>query len=507
MSQSQRIPGIFLAYATQLAHIVVALAYTPVMVRMLGQNEYGLYEMVRSIIAALGMLSLGFTGAYLRFFTRFAMARNKKGMATLNGMFMAVFLAIAAITLLLGGVLVGYTPTLLNATTSEQEIHTAKILMAILSANMAISFPLSVFNCNLVANEQFIFHRGLALFSAVCNPLLSLPLLFMGYGSIGLAGVSLFLNTVLLGLSWYYCIKYNAMSFSLSKFDWMLLKEVCIFSFWMFLNFITDQINWNAGRFILGKMVGTSAVAVFAIGALFNQLYLTLSVSISSVYVPMVNRIVEENNDNQTLTDIFIKIGRSQLFLLVFFIGGFALLGKFFIHLWVGDAYSQAYLVALLLIVPVTIPLIQNLGIDIMKAKNMHQFRSIVYVVGSMLNIIISIVLARQYHEVGVACGTAIALIVCNGFVINWYYQKHVGLDIVRFWKNILPLLATLLVPPLLCLIGCIYIPVTSLTTFFFWGILYTAFYASLLYFICLNVDEKAYVTVAVKRFLPKGKR
>ena len=55
------------------------------------------------------------------------------------------------------------------------------------------------------------------------------------------------------------------------------------------------------------------------------------------------------------------------------------------------NEYNNAYFVALLLIIPVTVPLIQNLGIEIQRAKNMHKFRSIVYFLIAIGNIFISI--------------------------------------------------------------------------------------------------------------------
>ena len=89
---NQRTAGIALSYATLGVQVVVMLAYTPFVLRILGQEEFGLYQLVQSVIASLGMLSLGFSGAYVRFFTRFSVAGDREGMASLNGMFMTVFL-------------------------------------------------------------------------------------------------------------------------------------------------------------------------------------------------------------------------------------------------------------------------------------------------------------------------------------------------------------------------------------------------------------------------------
>lgn len=82
--------------------------------------------------------------------------------------------------------------------------------------------------------------------------------------------------------------------------------------------------------------------------------------------------------------------------------------------------------------------LIQNLGIEIQRAENKHQFRSIVYTVMALINLGLSIILCKRFGAVGSAIGTAISLIVANGLVMNIYYHKKCNIDIITFWKNIL---------------------------------------------------------------------
>ena len=41
--------GVLLTYMNQFIQIVVGLVYTPIMLRLLGQNEYGLYQLVASV--------------------------------------------------------------------------------------------------------------------------------------------------------------------------------------------------------------------------------------------------------------------------------------------------------------------------------------------------------------------------------------------------------------------------------------------------------------------------
>lgn len=113
---------------------------------------------------------------------------------------------------------------------------------------------------------------------------------------------------------------------------------------------------------------------------------MSLSSSISSVFIPRVNKIVAmDENNNKELTELFTKVGRIQFIILAMVIGGFIVIGQYFINVWAGNDYNNAYYVALLLIVPVTVPLIQNLGIEIQRAKNMHKFRSIPPFVNNVL--------------------------------------------------------------------------------------------------------------------------
>ena len=131
--------------------------------------------------------------------------------------------------------------------------------------------------------------------------------------------------------------------------------------------------------------------------------------------------------------------------LLMLVLTGFIFVGMPFIQAWGGAEYAPAYWVALLLIGPVTVPLIQNIGIEIQRAKNMHQFRSKVYFCMAIGNAIVSVPLGMKFGGIGCALGTAISMIVGNGFIMNWYYQTHIGLDMVYFWKRILGIVPAML--------------------------------------------------------------
>ncbi len=68
MNGNQRKVGVLLSYISQGIHILSGILYTPIMLRMLGQSEYGLYTLVSSVVSYLGLLNFGFASSYIRFY-------------------------------------------------------------------------------------------------------------------------------------------------------------------------------------------------------------------------------------------------------------------------------------------------------------------------------------------------------------------------------------------------------------------------------------------------------
>lgn len=440
MKINQRKAGVILSYAGEIVKILVNLIYTPIMLRLLGQSEYGLYQLVYSVVSYLSLLSLGFGSSYLRFYSRYKAQKDENGVAKLNGMFMIIFCSISVICVLCGSVMIGNIRGIFGTGLTNAEYETARILMGMLIINLAMTFPNSVFNCSITANEKFLFQKFLILLQNIFSPFLTLPLLIMGYGSVGMVSVTTFLTFVLLLSNIFYCFKKLHIRFEFKKFQAGLLKEMWVFTFFIFLNQIIDQVNWSVDKFLLGRFAGTTAVAVYGVGGQINTMYQQFSTSISNVFVPKVNRIVAESNDNNQLTKLFARVGRIQFIVLDLILSGFIFFGYPFVKMWAGEEYGASYAVAILLIVPVTVPLVQNLGIEIQRAKNMHKVRSIVYLFIAIANVFVSIPLIKLMGPAGAALGTAISLFAGNIIFMNWYYHARIGMNMIYFGKRLLNL-------------------------------------------------------------------
>ncbi len=506
MKTSQLKAGVILSYVSMILGFIIQIAYTPIMLRLLGQSEYGLYNLVASVVSYLGLLSFGFGSAYIRYYSRYKVNEDQESIAKLNGMFIVVYTIIGIIAMLVGTILVSNIRLILGNKLTASELSTAKILMIILVFNISLSFPASVFNSYVTANERYIFQKALQLIKTVVSPFITLPILLMGYKSIGMVVVTTLLNISIEIANFIFCINKLRMQFNFGSFDLSLMKEMTIFSSYIFINMIIDQINWSVDKFILGRFSGTIAVAVYGLGAQLNQYYISISTAVSNVFIPKVNRMVAKNISNHELTELFTKVGRVQFIILTLICTGLIFFGQPFIIMWAGNDYSGTYPIALLLIIPVTIPLIQNIGIEIQKAKNMHQFRSWVYLGIAVLNVLLSIPLAKVYGGVGAALGTTISLVIGNGFIMNWYYHYRIGLDIKYFWSQILRFIPSLIMPVLYGILINAYIDIKNPFMFFISGVAYIIIFCISMWFFGMNQYEKNLVGKPVVKLLRKIK-
>ena len=341
----------------------------------------------------------------------------------------------------------------------------------------------------------------------VAAPFVSIPLLLMGFRSIALVSVTLAISLITDILYLIYAFRVLDTKFVFHDFEKGLFKSLFVYTSFIAINLIVDQINWNIDKLLLGRFKGTEAVSVYSIGYALYQYYMMFSTSISSVFTPRIHFIIDETMDDLTrrkkdLTELFIRVGRIQYLLLGLLATGLLFFGRHFIYFWAGNGYEDSYYVMLLLVIPSSITLIQNLGIEIQRAENKHHFRSIVYLVMALINLILSIFLCRRYGAIGSAIGTAISLVIANGLVMNIYYHVACEINIIEFWKNILLISVGLLLPIVCGILMLQFVDLYSPFKFVVCVIGYTAVYCLSMWYIGMNQYEKNLILKPINKIL-----
>lgn len=494
MSRNELKIGTVLSMLTIVVSSIIQIVYTPLYMRYLGPGDYGINSLVQSIMGYISILNLGLGNTMLRYTTRYRAEGRIEEENSLNGMFLVIFSILMAIAFIIGVYIYVNIGEFFGERFTFEELKKTKVVFLILALNVVISFPMGVFSTNITSKEKFIYQRGIKLLTIILNPIAGALLMINGFGLIAVTVSTVFFAFISYLFDIVYAFKLG-MKIKFSKFNNSILKEIFLYSFFIFLNVLIDQIYWGTDRVIIGKYVGVQGIAIYSVGAIFNTLYMGFASAVSGVLFPRINRLIAEDRHSE-VDEMFLKIGRLQYILLGLISSGFILFGRDFITLWVGKDYIEAYNIALWIMIPLTVPLIQSTGVSIMQAKNMHQFRSVVYFIIAILNLVLSVIFVKRVGVIGCAIATGISFILGQIIVMNIYYKVAVKLDMVKFWKNILKMSIPIGIVMIFGYVLNSYLSEVNYFNFLIKTSIYTVMYGVLLWVMALNNYEKSQIYI-----------
>lgn len=492
-----------LSLASVLISNLIPFIYTPLMLRILGQAEYGLLGIANSFMGYIGLLNFGIGGTIVRYIAKYRASGDTAGEERIFGLFIKIY-SVIGIAILVAGTSLALNLDFYGRSLTEEELDLLKKLVLLMTLNTALFIPLSPFGAMITAHEEFVFSKLTSMVFTILSPILNLVMLYLGYGSLGLIASSAVFNILSNIMYVGYVLKKLKLRPRFSSVEKGILREILGFSMFVFLGYVVDMLYWATDKMIIGWAVGTVATAIYNIGASFNGYVTGISTAISGVLMPRITSMAVKDVPKEEFTTLFIKVGRLQFIIISFIVSAFVAFGRQFIGIWAGEGYEDAYYVALLTMLPVTVPLIQNTGLNILYATNKHQFRSVVYVCIALLNAVLTFIWVEKYGIIGAAMATCLAYVIGNILIINWYYYRKIGIDIPLFWKNILRM------SPLMFAMGTAWwflldtLTIDSWLSFFSLAIVYTCMYFPLAYLFMMNDYEKNLIRGPLMKVLQK---
>ncbi|MGO5013605.1 oligosaccharide flippase family protein [Niallia sp. Sow4_A1] len=491
--------GVVLTYLNTLISLLTGILITPITLRLFGQAEYGIYSLAISIMNMLFLFDFGFSNAIVKYVTDFKARKLEKEYQNIIAMFLILYSVIGVVAFICGMVVANNAEVLFGSSLSDGDEEKFKIMLQIVAVNLGISFPFKLFSGIIIAHERFIFYRLINIVRFIINPLITLIVLFLGYSSVGVLATITIANILLSFFDLHYCFVKLKMKLKLYYFNFSLLKDITIYSLWVFINSLSDFIYTRADLFILGAFVNVRAVAIYSVADVIHVMFKKLTMVLSGFFLPRLVRMVSNKESNHIITGFFIKVSRIQFILAAIVLIGFVFVGKEFVIIWAGKEYETAYWIVILLILSRYIPVVQTLATSILQAKDLHAFQSKAILIVALLNVAISIPLAKQYGVIGVAIGTLLGQMI-NVVIMNIYYQK-IGMEMKWYYKEVFVLFI-----PMMITFGMGYLLKTILNVENLLDIIGFALCISIIYLLILfkflNEGEKVMFLKPMKRLV-----
>lgn len=492
MSQLKK--GALLSYLNIILRNVIGLFLTPFIIKMLGDSEYGLYLLIGSFVAYLSLLDLGLNNTIIRFVAKYKVQNDTKGEKEFLGTTFLVYLGISCLVALLGFIIYLNLESIFGLSLSVEEMEKAKIMFLILVLNLIFKIPGGSFEAICNAYEHFVFPRLIYILRYISRAVCIIAVLYLGGRAISLVVIDTVFNLIVIGITGIYVHKKLKLRISIKTYDLKLIPGIFSYSFWVFVFGIMFMFQWHAGQVVLGINSNTLTVAVFGVGVLLGGYYGAFATAINGVLIPRATQMVVKKEDGKFLTDAMIKIGRLNLFILVFILSGFFLFGKEFVYLWVGETYAPSWLIALLIMTALTLPLTQAFGNAILEAKRKNRFKSMISVVTVGLAVIIGFFLSKNHGMLGMII-PLVSAIALNNILMNFYYKKIFAFEVGHFFKNTMFRLF-----PVYGVLVFVCYQLVNFKIIYSWFhlivcvLLYTILYVLVTYFLLMNTYEKSLI-------------
>ena len=432
--------GALLSYILIFANAFYGMIVSPFLLGKLGTSEYGVYKTIAGMTAMVSVLELGIGGTMQRFIAKMNAEGKREESENFSAMGLVQVGILAPAMILLGVLLYPKLEKTFDAFTAA-EIIRAKELFALMILQIALHMGENFYFGVLAGYNRFIFSNTLKLGSLVLRILLYYVFLPVFPNSVTVVMIGLGLEVAVILIEVLYIRLVLKHKIRLRHWDQELFRDSFVYTILLFVQSLVIQFNGNIDSIVIGAVIGTAAVSLYSFAIQIFNMYETCATSISGVLLPTVTKIMVDGADSKELQKIVVKYGRAQWIFLGGALFGILVLGREFFDLWLGKSLGEAagdcWGLSLILMIPVTFPLITNTCLTILKAKNALGFRTACLACSVVLNFLLTFFGTRIWGYWAAAAGTAASTLVGSVIAMNIYYRKKLHIPMLSVYRDI----------------------------------------------------------------------
>jgi O-antigen/teichoic acid export membrane protein len=434
---SNLVGGTLTRYILLGLNIGVGLWLMPFTVAHLGTAQYGLWMLVASVTSYFSLLDLGYDSGLVRYIAAADARRDVTGVNRVVSTFVFVYAIIAAIAGVATAMLLIVAVPRFPKLTSE-DVATARVVLAILGARVAIGFPMTVFGAVASARRAFVLNNCVAIVLVIVNAVVTYLVLASGGQLIALVA-----STTAVSMAGYLAYAATARRvFPQLRIDRRLVsrelwRDVTKFSAYLFVVDIASQLTFNLDNVLVGAYLGVSAVAVYAVAVRLSDYQRRLCDQFSGMLFSVAVGL-EADGTPDRLRAALVEGSRVATTLVIgvtIAILGFA---QPLVRHWMGPAFDGS-VAPLIVLAFVGVVLVTSASAhSILLATGSQRLVAIVWISEGVANLALSLLLVGPFGSVGVAIGTAIPICLGHFGLLIPAACRRVGIAVPVFAVRVL---------------------------------------------------------------------
>jgi len=414
---------------------------TPIFLKNMGNYDYGIWEIIASVVGYMGILDLGIKPAITRFTAKYEVEKNQSALkvmyssALIFTIGMGIFLCLL---LVCWGV---FYPETLAPNNAETTKYT--LVLIILAIQMLFMFPGYVPESILEGFQLYHLKNNITIFNSIVGAII----LYFFISSSNALYLLALINAVGLSVK-YVCyfiivtrVKAIGLSPSISNISLSELKKLLSFGGKSFIQGIAYRIESVTDVLVIGAFIGPAVVPFYSIPANLISHIRNVGFTLTQAFMPQFSQLFA-SNDQEAIRKLYINASKWIITIMLPLSILAVIFGPDFITLWLGKEYGEeSQLILLLLTIFTMIPLLDPFKSRYLTAINKHAILAKLFPIAAFINLSVSILLVNSFGVVGVAVGSIIPVVIFMPIYLR-YSCKQLGITVYRYISEaIIPLI------------------------------------------------------------------
>jgi O-antigen/teichoic acid export membrane protein len=434
-----------------LLTIAANYVLTPFVIHSLGIEGYGTWTLITALTGYMSLMALGVPMACVRYLAEHVAEGDTPQMNKVIGSCAGLYLMIGAVALALGAMLTAVFHIYEIPRGLQGQAALAYGLMVLyVSVGFIGLLPEGI----LFAHLDFVRRNAVRVAGVLVRLALTVGLLKLDPSLVVLASVQIACLAFDFGMSWLVIHRrYPAVRISLAGFDRTTVRRIFSFSVYVLLLQAGVRLTFETDALVIGALLGVGAVPFYVVANSLIVYLMEFVIAIAAVVSPMATKLKTEGRLDE-LRDIFLKWSKVALSLTI--LAGLFLIvfGPRFIGRWIEPSFEQpsGEVLRILMLSGFLFLPARGVALPILMGLGKPRTPTIAFLIAGVLNVVISVILARPLGLVGVALGTAIPNVLF-ALVVLVMACRELGISLMHYAHYVIPRAAIGAIPVLALLL------------------------------------------------------
>lgn len=435
--------SVVISLFTLIASFLTSFIFTKFLLscEQIGDINYGLKTTADSFVSFVSIFTVGMSSTFIRFHKKYADDEESVfsafNLITLIISLIAIAFGVILFVLALNNIILDPA----KGVYTQQQVDDFAAILAISISYVSLSVVLGNSKWFLESTKNIVFVRIINLIVVILYPVLSTIFVLMGANMVIVTLT--YSATYLMGfLSYFFFRIKKVKSFKFIKINKLkksLIYETLVFSLFVVLTSSIETFNHSIDKLVLTiSLNAASLTTIYQLSITLNQVMLSLTDIIYAPFLPYIAEDVVSNNQDG-VQKTYDRVNLLLLLLSFLIFTGFAVCGREFVYIWVGEQKEMVYYFSVLLFAIWPLYGTVKFSNSIQRLSAKHYKSTILFIMSFAIHVAITLIFVKSIGIWSCIVGT-VAGNVFLGISFIFYNEKYLHIKQSLYLKNFLTL-------------------------------------------------------------------